>query len=157
MTSAFTNRQKKALSNYVTHVLKQLELSDWRINLSDDPPEHGDAGASITSTYGRQLATLNLPNGFFDDDLTKIEHYLIHEICHLYSEGIDNVINNGPEILMGKPAFTVFFEAYKVAMEYMTDKLAYVVADLLDGAKYDALLRALKPAAAPAEPKNGRR
>lgn len=137
--------QRKALSDFFTFVLDQLELGSWRITLLDEHPPSTDAAASISAIYGRPLAELRLQQGFFDLDLDHIEHYLIHEACHLFSEGIDTVVQNGPESLMGKPAFTMFFEGYKAQMEMMTDRLAYVLAGLLDGPRYRTRLRALKP------------
>jgi hypothetical protein len=140
-----TTEQHRVLGEYVTFVLGWLELGHWRIKLLDEPCDE-DAGASIEVIYGQYLAQIKLQVGFFELPLAKMEHYLLHELCHLYSEGIDTVVRNGPDVIMGKPAYTMFYEAYRAQMELMTDQLAYVVHEFLEQIEgYRRVRTALKP------------
>lgn len=143
----FTQAFKNALSEYTSHLLRMFELTDWRVILLDAPAEGTDVMASIAAVYGQKYANLRLCHDWFDYHLDKQEHALIHEVCHLFSEGINNVIDNGPEILMGKPAFTMFNDQYRVQMELMTDQLAHCFQWFLKGGpEYDRLLAAVDKA-----------
>lgn len=131
--SRFSEEFKDALSAWIKYTMSLLEMQDWRINLIDAPADlasedgSSNTAASIKLVYGQRLAELRLSWLFFDTSRERQEHILIHEICHIYSEGIDSVIQNGPEALMGKPAYTIFFENYKLSMEIMTDTFANVL------------------------------
>lgn len=143
----FNLTQTKALAGYLDYVLRVFELGDWRVHFVDEQPEgpSGDNAATVTVIYGRRVAELRLMNRFFDEPVEKIEHYLIHEMCHLFSEGLDSVRANGPALIMGASAAQIFDEQFRVQLELMTDKLAYVLHDLLHGAEYKRLRKALKP------------
>lgn len=133
MTDRFTEPFKVALADYCAHVMRLLEMNDWRLTLLDELPANGQAAASIECIYGRRVADLRLEQHFADNAPDKQQHYIVHEIVHLLTDGIDNVIENGVETLIGRPAYTVLHEAWDVQVEYLTDHLAYVLVDLMDG------------------------
>lgn len=129
----FSEPFKTALGEYCTHVLRLLEMDNWRLTLIDDFPPSADAAAEIRCIYGRRVGEMKLQQGFFDDSSEQQQHYVVHEIVHMMVDGIDNVIENGVETLIGRPAYTVLHEAWNVQVEYLVDHLAYVLVDLMDG------------------------
>lgn len=133
MVKAFNEEQVLAVSGYVSYLLEQLNLGAWEIRLAQEPSDtyNVNAGASIKPVYGRQSATLRLAHDFFDNSLKDIEHYLTHEVCHLLMAQVDDVIDNGPETLMGKPAFSIFRESYIMNLERAVDNIAKAVGELL--------------------------
>lgn len=130
----FTQEQIKAVSDFVTYLLEQLDMQQWEISLQHYPAniESANAQGSIKAIYGRNKASLFLAHDFFTHSIEDIEHCLIHEVCHLLSTHVDDVIDNGPETLMGKSAFTMFYQSYNMASERMTDHLATIIRSLLD-------------------------
>jgi hypothetical protein len=154
MTSRrFEPRFLQALSNYITHLLTNFEMTEWQVKIDDEYPDGKDIGASISPVYGRKVATMRLCEDFFDFDKTDQSHYIIHELCHLISEGVDTIVQNGPETLMGKPAYTMFFEAYRAQLEYMTDHLATLIRFYATGGEiHDKLLDELMASEKPIQP-----
>lgn len=140
----YTTVQRRVLGDYLLCVARLLELADWRVILCDEHVESPNAAASMKVIFGRKLGELRLAKDFWDNDLEHIEHYLIHEMCHLLSDPLDSVIEGGVEILIGKPAFTVLSEQWTVQLEIMTDTLAYAFQYLMSGGpEYDRLLQAI--------------
>lgn len=150
MAARYSKQFTKALGAYVSYLQDMLEVRDWRIRLCPEPSE-GESAASIKCVYGRRTAELRLSADFFDQPPDDQRHYIIHEIVHITTDGLDNVIENGVETLIGKPAFTVLHEAWNVQLEYLVDHMAYVVEGLIDGGKvgtplWAAVIAAEKPA-----------
>ena len=131
----FGKRFKSALGEYVTYLLDMLEIRDWRIRLDSTPPDDVECATAIKCVYGRRTAGIKLSRDFFDFPPDDQRHYIVHELCHVLTDGLDNVIENGVESLIGKPAFTVLVEAWHVQLEYLTDHLAYIVEGLIAGGK----------------------
>lgn len=127
----FTDEFKEAIADYIAYLAQTLEISNWRIILDDGYPAEDDVAAQIGCTYGRRVATLQLAKDFFSAPAEKQRHYLIHEVVHVMTEGMDNIIENKLDELIGKPAFTVLHEAWAVQVEYHVDQLAYIIEDLI--------------------------
>lgn len=129
--SRFSEEFQDALSAWIKYTMSLMEMQDWRINLVDEPADLGEGSkntaASITIIYGQKLAELRLSWHFFDTSRERQEHILIHELCHIYADGIDSVVSNGPDVVMGMPAYTIFYENFKVQMEVMVDTFASVL------------------------------
>lgn len=134
MTDRFSQLFKDALAGYVSYWLEHLELVGWRIQLQTDPPDSSGAAASMRCVYGRRVGELCLASDFFEYKPDLQRHYLVHELVHVLTDGCDNVIaEGGLDVLLGRPAFAVLSEAWRVQVEYLTDHLAYVVVDLVLG------------------------
>ena len=129
----FSELFKQAFGDYISYLQLVLEIQDWRIVLLADYPDGTDVSADIKCVYGQRIAELRLAKGFHDEDPVRLRHVIVHELVHILTDGCDNVIDNGLDILLGKPAFTVLKEAFDVQVEYLTDQLAYVIDELLDG------------------------
>lgn len=165
MADRFTDLFKTALGEYITYLQEVLEIRDWRIELLGTYPYSTDAAASMKCIYGQRLGSLALAKDFFDNTPARQRHYIVHELAHVITDGCDNVIENGLDVLLGRPAFTVLQEAWRVQLEYLTDQVTYIVDDLLDGRPvHDRLwgnvLRAEQdepPIPEPAKPKGGAR
>lgn len=147
MIRLWSEAQVSSVDGYVSYLLEHLNLSDWEVVLNHEPADMGNssAGASIAPTYGRKTATLKLCLEFFTFPVQRMEHFLTHEICHLLSAHLDDVIDNGPEQLMGKPAFSIFHHSYVMHNERMIDHIATFVQELLaDGERRSELAAALE-------------
>jgi hypothetical protein len=130
MSNRFTPLFKQAIGNYVSYVQLVLELQDWRITLLAAYPD-GDAAASMKCVYGQRLGELALCRDFFEFEPDRQRHYIVHELTHILTDGCDNVIENGLDEILGKPAWVVLREAWRVQVEYLTDQLTYVIVDLM--------------------------
>ena len=130
----------------MNYLQEHLNLINWEIQLNHEPADlDGFFGASIKPTYGRKVAVLRLCHDFFSYPVETMEHFLTHELCHLLSADVDDVIDNGPEELMGKPAFTIFESSYRMHNERMVDHIAVFVQQLLsDGERRLELAKALE-------------
>lgn len=128
----FDETFKTAIGEYVSYLQIILEIQDWRITLLGTYAE-GDAAASIKCVYGRRIAELALAKEFFEFPAEQQRHYIVHELVHVITDGCDNVIENGLDEILGKPAWVVLRETWRVQIEYLTDQLTYVVNELLDG------------------------
>lgn len=114
-------------------MLHLLELDNWRLALLEGFPPAEDAAAEIKCIYGRRVAEMKLQQDFFDYKPEDQQHYIVHELVHILVDGLDTVIDNGVDILIGKPAFTVLHQAWLLQVEYLVDHLAYVFVDVFDG------------------------
>lgn len=132
MAHRYTPLFKQALADYVTYVQLILELRDWRITLLGEYSAN-ESAASMKCIYGRRVGELCLAKDFFDFPATNQRHYLIHELTHILTDGCDNVIENGLDTLLGKPAHAVLQAAWLVQVEYLVDQLTYVLDDLMVG------------------------
>lgn len=133
MSHRFSELFKQAIDDYISYLQLVLEIQDWRIVLLAEYPDGTDVSASIKCVYGQRIAELHLAKGLFDEEPERQRHVIVHELVHILTDGCDNVIDNGLDILLGKPAFTVLKEAFDVQIEYLTDHLTYVINELLDG------------------------
>jgi hypothetical protein len=132
-----------ALGDFITYILGAIGYRDWQIVLLDEPCDP-EAGASVDFIYGRRVANLKLAWDFFANPRETQAHYLMHEMCHLFCCAMDDVIDNGPSTVMGMPAFTIFHENYKLAMENAVDNMARAMLwGVDDGPEYNRLLDAL--------------
>lgn len=139
MSDRFSDLFKKALADWVTYLQVILEIQDWRIELLGTYPTE-DAAASMKCIYGQRVGSLSLAKDFFEFEPHKQRHYLVHELAHVLTDGCDNVIENGLDVILGRSAFTVLREAWVVQIEYLTDQITYIVDELLDGrANHDRL------------------
>lgn len=133
MTGRFSETFKQAIGSYVSYLQIVLELQDWRITLRGEYPDGGDAAASMKCVYGQRVGELSLARDFFTFEPDRQRHYIVHELAHILTDGCDNVIENGIDEILGKPAWVVLREAWRVQVEYLTDQVTYIVVDLVTG------------------------
>lgn len=137
----YTKTFQNALGDFLVYLLNWMELTEWRIRLIDGYPESTTTAACIKGIYGTKFAQLQLSQDFFKYSMKDQQHFLVHEVCHLYSETIDSLIVNDLSSIMGMPAYTMFHSAYTLAMETMTDQLAFAISGLMeDQTRYRMLL-----------------
>lgn len=115
--------------DYVRRLADLIELRDWTFIVESATPETEDARAEITCLYGRKIGTLRFADGFRDEHPNVIRLTVTHELVHAHLDGMDSVIDGGAaEVMMGKPAYEVFYQAHKLALEYACDALADALA-----------------------------
>lgn len=137
MSKPRTQAQTDAVVGYVQWLLGQMECSDWRIALKDDPlPSDDDAFAEVRMIHGRKLADLLLCHDFFEQPLCKQRHVLIHEICHLLLRDISELTQSSVIADMGRAQYTTFQTWFSHAVEVACDTLAYAFEELVQDHKY---------------------
>ena len=135
----FDERFLEAFGQYTTYIMEMMEIKDWRVKLVDDPPDGEDAAASVKCIKGRRNATLRLCMDFFDYPSEDQRHYLIHELCHIFNDGLDKISET---VMAGlsMSAYSQFEAAWIIALENHTDQLAYVIGELVEGySRHDRL------------------
>jgi len=129
--SRFTEKQHTALAAYAKYILDALLMPYWELRLLEATPAGNDSAAEIKTVFGRRVAELYLEDRFFDNPPDRLEHYILHELCHLVTEDLDSVVRNGPPDVMGGPATNVFEAHWKWQLELVTDQMAYWLQPML--------------------------
>jgi len=121
-------RDRRELERYVRWVADEMELRDWTIEVSSEPPGRDDAIATMQPVDGRKLAVMRLCPGFRDREAEDQRHTIVHEILHCHFAAADHAVENDLEGLLGKPADGIFYEAFRRSLEYGIDATAAAVA-----------------------------
>jgi hypothetical protein len=139
--SRFSPEFISAVGEWVTHVAAWCEFRDWEIVLQDEPPDRKEAAAEVICEYGKKRAEVRLSWDFFEFKPDRQEHYLLHELMHIVNDPSLKVVDHsGLPDLLGMPAWTVFQENYRQAMEVVNDTWTVIVKGFFaDGEKYRKL------------------
>lgn len=135
----------RLLGGYVRWMADRLWLRDWTITLDREPlPSDCNAFARVLPTEGRKLATIEFCRDFLERDAEVIKNAVIHELIHCAHRDMTDVIRCvGNDHLLGKQAWDVLWEAFRVATETFVDSMATAFADQVsDDSLLDELIRA---------------
>lgn len=115
--------QSRVLADYVRHMADLLELRDWTIILSPDPPED-EARAEIDPMAARKIATLKLDPGTATAHRMILRHVVCHELVHCHQQPMADVVEQGLHQELGGSAYHLFYEGFRLALERATDAIA---------------------------------
>lgn len=114
---------RQRFAPYLSDLADRMRLKDWKIILSDDPPDKDEAAAMVNPVYGRKVASVRLSQHFLDSDSEAQRHYLVHELLHCHLE---------PAWMIAMDAIPHAVEAPFTRMaEYAVDGIADVLAPLM--------------------------
>lgn len=127
----WTDEQVQWVVDFIAQAGPAMELAGWRIRLEQDYPESADAAAQIHCVYGKKFAQLWLRKDFFDNPFETASQYLVHELCHLYADPCDKLVETLATPL-GTFAHGAFVAAFNMQSELMVDTIAHAIVNLLD-------------------------
>lgn len=108
-------------------LIDQLKLADWTIELARFAAD-SDCLASITVTYGRRWAVINLCTDFATQAPEIQRHTLIHELLHCHTDPIKANLENVITELYGKVSWNTLWGPLHRDVELLTDDLANAIA-----------------------------
>jgi hypothetical protein len=115
------NPARQSWLAYTRDLAERLGLRDWRVAVSDDPPEDPGATASIECVEGRRLAILRLSDQFLAGRPAAQRQTMTHELIHCHLAPLDQVMM----------AAGLSDPWVRVILEYAIDGLAAAVAPML--------------------------
>jgi hypothetical protein len=115
------NPARQSWLPYARDLADRLGLRDWRVAVSDDPPEDPGATASIECVEGRRLAILRLSDRFLAGRPADQRQTVTHELIHCHLAPLDQVVM----------AAGLSDPWVRVILEYAIDGLAAAVAPML--------------------------
>lgn len=122
-----TKKERKALGLYIRWVGDAMELRDWTFELSRKEPDT-DAFATVTPTYGRKIAVIDLCPDFRAMAPEKQRHVIVHELVHCHLEPAASMVRSDLEKHLGETTDRVFWDGFKRQVEYGVDALASAIA-----------------------------
>ncbi len=108
----------------------RLKLSQWSVKVDFDKPANAsnDAQVSIDNHYDN--ATVLLSSAWADWTREYTNLTLVHELLHLHERDVEEAIRS-VEGLVGRPAYTLYWDRYKHEREGLVDRLAAVLVENL--------------------------
>lgn len=137
MGRQLTKAERVEWGEYLRESADRLGLRDWTIDLcrtldDEEPDDEGNfAMATCAHTYGRRHAVIKLHEKFLERRPDEQRHYIAHELTHCHFAPVWNQTRDDLTTLLGKPADTVFWAAWRQNMEYGVDGVAEQLARLL--------------------------
>lgn len=125
-------------------IADELELRDWTIELAHDPCED-DLEGTADCVYGQRHLTIAVHKEFRDRPASDQRETIVHELIHAHTKVCWQMVQQDLAELIGKPAYYVFCDSYRRAMEYSIDALSKAVAGhmpLIDWPSADKRARA---------------
>jgi hypothetical protein len=118
-----SKRDRKALEAYIREIADRLRLKHWTIRLGEDPSDEGtvaqhEAAASIHE------ATIWVCENFRLCHPEEQREAIVHELLHTHHEWTWRLVHTDLLEHMGRPAYNLFCDSYRRAMEYQIDALA---------------------------------
>jgi hypothetical protein len=123
-----TKRDRKALGKYMRECADLMELRDWHLDLSHDPPAgDDDAYASCEPIEGRRKAVFRFAADFRKQDPETQRMVVAHELvhCHLAMAQLQAEQDTYP---LGPAASSLFQATFRRNLEYGVDGLAHALA-----------------------------
>jgi hypothetical protein len=122
-----TPKQQKRLGTYARWIANEIELRDWTIVISDDPPSNPDHIACMNCVYGRKRANIHVAADFWTTTPEDQRQAICHELVHIFLKPLEFNLNNVEQPL-GTTAFHLLSEAHRDLAEYAVDALADAIA-----------------------------
>jgi hypothetical protein len=121
-----SKRDRAALCTYIRAIADKLELRDWTIELARDPCDDETEGTA-DCIYGQRHLTIALHREFRERDPLDQRETIVHELIHAHMKVCWQMVQQDLADLIGKPAYYVFADSYRRAMEYSVDALSKVI------------------------------
>ena len=131
-----TEKQTKALLDYLLYLKSALCLVDWTLLLADEPPGNADALACVEPISGRKLATIRLCSDFCSMPADRQTHSLVHELVHLHHISATDIIRIEAASEMSQSTYYVLWSVFKRQMEYCVDGLADAITPMVAPINY---------------------
>jgi hypothetical protein len=119
--------QHAAHGDYLRVLADLLALRDWTVRLDVGPMEDQGRSAEVDLLYGRRIANVKVPLGFFGASAEERRHALAHELLHAHLNPSRNVLDNARSIL-GQPLYDLMHATMTDSIEYATDAIADALA-----------------------------
>lgn len=130
-----TDPMLDALCDYLGAVRAKLGLAEWHLIVSRRPPDPLDGEvptAQVVPTDGRYIAVIRFAEPFWKAPPAEQRNAVVHELTHLLHLGLTEPIRRGHfRQLLGLAAADSLWVEVQRAAEYMTDKLATILAELV--------------------------
>lgn len=137
VASSMSKKQRKEVGEYIRDLADLLMLRDWAFTLKHDPITNDDeAIATVTATYGRKRAVIELCADFLEMSHEEIRHVLVHELIHVHMEPSCSIVRHSLPAMVGQPAYLSLWESFTQQIEYGVDGLADGIAPLLPLPKF---------------------
>lgn len=121
-------RDRRALGSYMRKIADFMELRDWHLDLSHDPPEYDDAYATCEPIYGQKRAVFRFAVDFRERDLEGQRHTVVHELVHLHLAALTSQVECDVSEIVGRPVDSVFWKGARRNLEYAVDGLTRAIA-----------------------------
>lgn len=118
-----TDKQWRSLGKYLRRLADMMALRDWTLELSHQPDE-GDTLASISTTFGRKVAVIQVCANWPNLDPEVQRHALVHELIHAHLSGARDLVYRSLPTLLGEAGWSAFESAYRQQNEHATDGVA---------------------------------
>jgi hypothetical protein len=119
--------QTVALAKYLLAMQQVMRLDHWTVELSHVPSSE-DAWADIAPHSQALRATLRISPDFWTQTPDKQRQILVHELLHLVTCRMDQVVMNIEESL-GTAAFEPWSKCFDDEHERAVDKLAEIISE----------------------------
>ena len=119
----------EVLALYVRVLANRMKLSDWTIDLLDEPSSPGTY-ADINCARARKQARLRVCEEFFGESPECRRHTIVHELIHPHLHPILAAVYDLKRVL-GQQQFQIFRDRVLDALEYAVDGLADAFAESL--------------------------
>jgi hypothetical protein len=120
--------ERNDLTRWIERLADELELRDWRITVSEEPPPPGVNGRCRVA-YGRKVCTLQIDWSLPRDDL---KHAVVHELLHPHFEAAKAMVEHELEHLLGAAADRAFFLGFRRNFETGIDAVATALVNSLE-------------------------
>jgi hypothetical protein len=117
-----TDDRKQKWLPYVRKLADMMNLKDWTIKISDDPPDNSNFEASCYCPEGQRLCTIHFSESFLNNKPEQQRETIVHELQHCHMEPFKRSVQ--------KIAGIQEWNILEVLMEYCVDDTASYVAKL---------------------------
>jgi hypothetical protein len=124
-----TDEQRAYWQAYVDEIKPIMRVSDWRIQVSDEPAEPGN-DAQMWFKQNQPSVTLRLCADFDARPRDEQRVIVAHELLHCHTHHPWETVNRITDLL-GRKAESIADESFCAQMEFMVDQLAFVIAPFL--------------------------
>lgn len=121
------NRDHGRAQEYLRALARELILSDWEINLTDETTGDKSHAGEVNVVYGRRVANISLADDLYTSSPEEFRHVCVHELLHCHFKpfqwNLDNV-----ETHLGPPVYGLMFATYKDIEEMAIDAMTIIAA-----------------------------
>lgn len=121
-----SKRDRAALCAYIRVIADKLELRDWTIELAHAPCADYLEGQA-DCVFGQRHIEIALHKDFRDRPAADQRETIVHELLHAHTKVCWQMVQDDLAEPLGKPAYYLFCDSYRRAMEYQVDALAKTI------------------------------
>ncbi len=123
-----TPKEFRSVAKYVIRTAAEYGLRDWQIVVHEGT-KADDLAAGVWCVYGRRIAHVSVADDFTASSPEEQRRIVLHELTHIHLDQTTTLIQEALPGILGAPAYAVFEQAYRQAMEHATDAIADAVAE----------------------------